>query len=593
MMPLNRDAQLDNIYIIGVDTETCKGPPITMQFFGDFCPAKGVIKFIKNNKITEIFLNTLSELIDGKPCQIMLVGFNLKFDMPGLFADRHDDLLLGEFEFQQNGWHVKGVYDTVFFATLTKRNITVNLIDGALFYTGTNLAKMAKIICPHLPKLEAPAGLGTKVFTAKDREFLEYAIRDAEIAYHLGKKILDWHNLYKVSLCVSSPHLASKIFLKKFLKFPIELPPKHIVMASLSSYHGGKNNLGKDPGFYKKVYSLDIVSAYPAAMRIMPSFYRLDLYKKYITTNFKKLVPQFGVYKVSGNAKLSPWPILYNKDFCPVSGHFINLWITGFELNQALMSNHATFTAIEGYYYDAEKDKAHSPLKDYSEYFFHKKATAKSPEETLFFKILLNALYGKFIQSREETIANVSPFDLIGDDDQIKPVKRIVAGGLFNPFIATLITGCVRAQIHKIELKYEAIHTATDGIFTQKKPDKDTLSTEIGGLKQDGKGDLLLVRNKCYILYTDQKGYNDHMRHHPDKPLLPSGVYPDKWILKYATHAYYGKILDFEKMVTEGRTKYEVVKVNQLRESYRRGLVPNKFEKREVTFNYKGSKNAT
>ena len=272
MRPLLRGANLDGIKIIGVDTETCNGPPITMQFFGDYCGKNGVIKFLKKKAPTVVFLDTLDAIIDGRPAEFMLVGFNLKFDMPGLFGDRHNDLLLGEFEFRKNGWHIRGVYDTVFFATLTKNKAVVHLIDAALFYTGTNLANMAKIVCPHLPKLDMPEGLGTTIYKPTDLAFVDYAMRDAEIAYHIGKNILEWHRKFDVSLCVSSPHLASKIFLRKFLKREITLPQKFITEAALASYHGGKNNITKQIGFFDKVYSLDIVSAFPAAMQKMPSF---------------------------------------------------------------------------------------------------------------------------------------------------------------------------------------------------------------------------------------------------------------------------------------------------------------------------------
>ena len=590
MRPILKNASLDNIQIIGVDTETCEGPPITMQFFGHGCGKKGVIKFLPiKQKTTRIFLDALDDIIDNRPGRYLLVGFNLKFDMLGLFHDRHEDLLTGEFEFTINKWLVKGVYDTVFFATFTKSNHIVHLIDGALFYTATNLANLAKLICPQLPKLTAPEGLGSKYFKASDRTFVDYAMRDAEIAYYLGLKILDWHREFNVDLCVSSPHFASKIFLKKFLKRSIELPPRFITDDALASYHGGKNNLTQT-GIFPKIYSLDIVSAYPAAMQKMPSFSMQNLYKRLSEKhNPKNPVPEYGVYTVSGICKKSLWPIIYDHDFIPQQDDFYDLCITGFEYNQALKSKHAFFSRVTGYYYDAAKDKHPSPLKAYSDYFFKKKAEAIDKQEIYFFKILLNALYGKFIQNREESVnvlrSQYAP--LTDESDELKPAKRFVAGGLFNPFIASMITGSVRAKIHEIELKYKAIHTATDGIFTTIKPAVKDLSKKLGGLKLDAEGELLLVRSKCYILYCDEKVAMEHLAKNPDRPLLKSGVRPGRWILKFATHAYYGKILDFERMIFDGKNEYECVKVNQLKESYRRGLVPNKFERRNMTFNYK------
>lgn len=587
MKPIKFKPRLDDIKVIGVDTETLEGPPITFQFFGDHCPKNGLIKFLdKKSKPTDIFCNCLEEIIDGRAGVFWLVGFNLKFDLLGLFGDRHGDLLTGEFEFKNKKWMIKGVYDTVFFATLRRGNSVVNLIDGALFYTGSNLKKIGELVCPDLPKLEMPKDLGHKMFKKSDKNFVDYAMRDAEIAYHLGLKILEWHREFGVSPCVSAPHLASKIFLKKFLKRQINLPSSAMVNMALSSYHGGKNNITiTEATFYKKVYSLDIVSAYPDAMRLMPSFSVDKAYKILPQKYSQKIkVPPYGVYRVSGFARLTSWPIIYDADFKPfVNNYFNDVCITGFEYNQALESRLVEFKSVSGFYYDVKMDKHPSPLKDYVDYFFDKKFKAETKEEILFYKIMLNALYGKFIQNRKESEnSTASPYQPFDDDEgkPLKPKKVFVAGGLFHPFIATLITGYVRARIHGIELKYEAIHTATDGIFTFKKPNPADLSTKLGGLKLDAEGPLLLVRGKCYILYS-------HTSTEGDRELIPSGVYPKLWIKKFATHAYYGKILEFEKMVFEGTNEYKTVKVNQLKESYRSNLVPNKFEKRTFTFNYK------
>lgn len=579
--------------IAGFDTETLEGPPMTFQFFGNLGTSKieGEIEFLGKKKPTDIFFKKMNEYY--KNCQgkdIILFGFNLKFDLLGIFHNVHDKLVGSEFEFEHSGWKVTGVYDKVFFAILRKDRIKITIIDAYLYYSGTSLQKIGLVICPNLPKLEMPVGLGSKMFFPKDKDFIEYAMRDAEIAYYLGLEIMNWHKKFDVSLAFTGPHFASKVFRRKFLKHPIPLPPMSIVYASMASYHGGKNNITQKNVMIPRVYSLDIISAYPAAMRDLPSFSQVSLYKIYKTKSLKKTVPYHGVYRCSGEVFLTSWPLIYTHDFKPIVGVFSNIWITGYEVNQALSSKAAKFTSIEGYYYDSAKDKRESPFIGYVDTFFALKNTAESESERLFYKVsLLNALYGKFIQTQQNIKSVLTPSEGAHQEDETvmpKAERIISAGGLFNPFIATLITGSVRAKIHSLELKYKAIHTATDGIMTLIKPDQKDLGSGLGDLKIEGVGRVLLVRTKCYIMYVSTAEYKELKVKKPGLELQKSGVYPDLYILKAATHGFYGKLEVFEKMVFEGKREYITKKPTQLKTALRSNTPANKFVEKTVTFNY-------
>lgn len=564
--------------IIGVDSETMEGSPISFQFFGDDCPDKGVMVWTKSKTATRDFLTAVDKILRyAKGSQTVLFGHNIKFDMISFFHDRHFLFKDEEFSFTANDWEVTGIYSNVVFATMRKNGHTVNIIDTFAYFS-QSLAEISKVFCPHLPKLKKPSGLGKKLFAHDDKEFIDYAMRDSEIAYEVGKNIVAMHEKYNVALSVSAPHLASKIFRVKHLKKAIPLPTKNIVYAALHSYHGGKNNLAADAGWYPDVYSLDIVSAYPAAMRDLPSFSNHKLYKKFIGSGKINRVPDYGIYRISGKSKTCKWPIIYDHKFKPVFGEVKELWTTGFELNEAIRSRELTIDSISGFFYDAENDNEDSPFKSYVDEFFAKKDNSENELERPFYKVMMNSLYGKFIQTTDhEGLKGFRDLLYNIENENLKSDRYIIAGGLFNPFIASLITGSTRALIHQLEHKYKALHTATDGIFTTIRPKQ---IPGLGGLKIDCFGDLLLLRNKCYIFY----GTAIMARQYPKA--FPSKQFKGRWILKYAHHGFYGSVFDMEKMYVKGEKEYKYTKCNTLKESLRRGLTVNKFEQRKSDFNY-------
>ena len=564
--------------IVGSDTETYHGKPFTVQF----SHSKGTSKecfFTDEKKITRVFLKYFEHLLsDVTDNDIICFVHNLEYDIVGFFYQLRSFLLQKKFTFSiGDGWNVEGVFSSVVFARMRYGQRTVHLIDTYAFFK-TSLEKLAEIHCPDLPKKEFPQGLGETLFTAENKDFVEYATRDAVIAEYVGAYIIEQHKKYDIDLTVSTPHFASKVFRRKFLKESIPLPPKSAVYSALHSYHGGKNNCTVGMGFYPNVYSLDLVSAYPDAMRKLPSFSRKELYKKIIVNDVSGIsqVPEHGIYRISGHTEVCEWPIIYDHNFKPIRGAVEKIWTTGPELNEALRAGELKLTELEGIYYDSDLDTTESPFVEYVDEFFTLKDNAKTKAERDFAKLLLNSLYGKFIQ----TTRDVENADILSADVDNVVAKRTgerTAGGLFNPFIATLITGYTRANIHFYEHKYKALHTATDGIFSFKRPLKDNL--ELGGLKTEFKGDLLLFRNKLYIFYVSRKDVLPHQR------AVKSAVFKDKMIVKYALHGFHGKLYDLEKMYVTGRRDYTYTHVNKLRESSKRGLEVNKFEKRTSTLN--------
>lgn len=557
-------------FIYGGDTETLRGRPITMQFYSKHARVDDLLWVTDPDDAAGQFLRWCATLQSN--AQHVIYIHNLNFDMVSFFWDIKDELVVtdsGEFDFTYEGWRVSGVYGAPTFARLTDKSShrSVMLVDSFSYYRAS-LEKAAAVFCPDLPKLKRPDGLGQKMFSKRDLDFCAYAMRDAEVAYYIGLALEALHEEFDLSQTVSVADMAARIFRHSYLERTIPQPARPIMEAALNSYHGGKNNLAVAPGWYQGVSSLDISSAYPHAMSLMPSFYEERLYRKFRTRN-SGAVPEWGIYQVSGKAADCRWPTLFAHNFVPLRNEVVeNVCVTGFELNEAVRAGEFKMTDCVGWFYDADRDRNDPPLKHYCNEFYARKEAETDKAKRAMYKFLLNSISGKFIQTRKQE--KLSVFHI--DDETMTDSSDLIAGGMFHPFIASLITGHTRARMHQLEHKYEALHTATDGIFTQKRITMKP-QTGLGAVVNEAQGDLLLLRNKLYILYGAGEGKT------------MSSVFEGRHIVKAALHGFAGTIADLERLAVSGQREYTAKRVNKLRTSLKRGLTPNEFREQDFFLN--------
>lgn len=569
--PNHRGSRVDKI-IYGGDTETVRGKPNSMQFYSEDIACNDMI-FCDETDARKKFLQWCDKR--KRKVQHVVYVHNLAFDLIEFLWGTHERLIenSGEFDFSADGYTIRGIYGAPTFCTLRKGDdICVHLCDSFSFYRGS-LAQAAMLYCPELPKLRRPVDLGTRKYTAASTAFTEYAMRDAQVTYHIGRAIEELHHEFDLKQCVSIADMAARIFRHRFLTYTIPQCTTEVLHASLDSYHGGKNNLTVQPGFYKGVRGIDISSAYPHAMRDMPSFSYRSLYRTFRHQRGKRItrVPDYGVYNVAGKVAACKWPVLFSHAFKKLSGSIDGTWVQGFELNEAISSGEFEPTKIFGHIYDHEGDAQSSALRSFCDDFYARKQSEKDKIRRYGYKLILNSISGKFIQTRKKTLKAYVDMDTM----EVGTASELVAGGMFHPFIASAITAHTRARIHSLEHQYEAIHTATDGIFTQRRPRANVVTgdaTKLGQLTQDANGELLIVRNKCYIMYDDSGARK-------------SKAYRGKRISKFALHGFQGSVHDLETMVKTGKRVYTISKPTRLKEALARGLTPNDFVTREMNLN--------
>jgi hypothetical protein len=550
-----------------------EGPPITAQFYSEQLPAINACLFVNEANVTQVSLRHLAKYC--KHGEFVIYGHNLKFDLLSLFYPRYRELVKksdGTFTFSYDKWHIEGIYGTPTFCRMRKGDACITIVDSFGWFR-SSLDKAARLVCPGLPKLPRPKNLGSKLFDEDDMEFIEYAMRDAEVAYHIGVAIDEMHHEFDLRQSISVANMAANIFQQHYIdeSAPIYNTGPRILVGARMSYHGGKNNLypGSAPAWHSHVDAWDLSSAYPHAMTQLPAFSKAKLFVAgRIFSPKVKQVPDFGVYQISGSMAECHWPSLFEstqRAMQPLRDKFVNQWVTGFELNEALRSDEVKLTKVGGHIYDVDKDPVtETAMQRYVKDFYRLKSEASDPVHRFLYKVLMNSLYGKFIQQR----------DVEDEDGSI----RRKPGPLYHPFAASLITGHTRAVMHKLEHYTQAIHTATDGVFcgADNSPKDGQFpfapADGIGAIESEGNDmELCLLRNKCYLLYTDKPGNG-----------FKSFVRPNRYVAKYATHGFQGGPKVLEELVMHNKRKYTVEKPNTLRISVRQGRVPNKFEKRDL-----------
>lgn len=543
--------------MLGFDSETLKGPPITLQFYGgEYSKRFNGCIFIGKRRAIDVFIRQLEKL---KPGHYRMYGHNLEFDMLSALWEERAKMRDGNIDMRIGNWEIHGRYSKPVFAVFDDGERYIELVDSMLWFQ-TSLEKAGALVCPDLPKLKRPEGLGEVMFAANDDDFVEYAMRDAVVAYHLGHAIEKFHEELDIVPQISLASMAAAVFRRHYLQDDIWQPPMIDWMAgAAASYHGGVNRVqpNASPAWHTNVTALDLSSAYPHAMRRFPAFSNESGYKNFKSRNARSLyrVEEHGIYKISGRATECHWPALFDHNFKPLDGRFNDVWVSGYELNQALESDEVKLFSVKGFLYDSSGESNYSPFAAFVDFFYRMKAEAADPVMRYMYKIMLNALTGKFIQTSPD-------FTLV--DGKLVKIKR--AGGLYHPFIASLITGHTRSVMHIQEHKYQALHTATDGIFA---PGRHTGATkkELGAFVTEGYGDLALFRNKLYIFYTDERSDG----------ASPSAVFKDRFILKCARHGFQGRVADLEQMLVSTLREYTTNKPLKLKTAIKRKEAPNKF----------------
>lgn len=511
--PLRRGRGNRRVEVIGFDSEqdTRTAAPMLFQFSreGDESAVELItISEHEPHAALHEFMRYVHRTCTRKDTEYVIFGFNLKYEFTQILGDLPSDLIsLDEYEFKYESRDVSGNllwtytarvmnerrYGIVLVNEATHRR--VKLIDASAFWDKISLDKCAEML-----GIGRKIQVDTKKFTRKDltsAHFLSYARQDAWLTRRIGEYVMELHDTYDVPTCITAPHFAARVFRRHFLNVTIPNPDPDLEQAGLWAYHGGKNGYYLDgPKHLSNVYAYDITSAYPEAMKALPN---VETASWEWTNGYTPGVA--ALWCVTMNYKRCKYrAIMKHANEWHDSGYVESAWTTSYELDGAIARGEVEILQCDGWIMNGEPG---GPLSAYVDRFFEMKRTATGAARNAA-KLFLNSLYGKFFQKVALGIVGYYDAETLDELGKVRYVETdptatfdYQAGGLYHPPIAALITGFVRAKMHTLEHRYDAVMTSTDGFFARHKPDPADIGTDLGMLTVE-KGDLSIWRERLY-----------------------------------------------------------------------------------------------
>ncbi len=411
---------------------------------------------------------------------------------------------------------------------------TVAFYDIAQFYRPLSLDKAAKMFLgARKIDVQKLTGLKFKELTSESVEkhkkiFIEYCKRDCILTAKLGeltKEKYEKLGLYEKTYI--SPAFLSEKYFQKYCYVPktISLLEQtwqgkgSPVEYAYNSYAGGWIEIQKR-GHFENLYKYDIRSAYPSIMKnlIDPTLGAWRYSQEWLNGSdyaFVKVKVSIDPErsKINYNSDpfgtdplcLSPISYLFSHNGTPLRYYPIGEWTTYLSKNEYLFVRDilgqrglGVVKVVDGWFYFLPDPFQPRPLKKRIDFLYdlktrlgeEQKKDSKLRIEYNQVKLLLNCLYGKFIQRTE-----VKKLD---DNDNIY-IDHYRTGNFFNPIWAAIITSECRLQIARAlyNKEYSCAAVTTDGVLTTE-PLNLEFGKGIGQWSEEPGGETVLVLPGAY-----------------------------------------------------------------------------------------------
>lgn len=591
-----------NVQILVFDTETysqgsrATGEPYLLIFYDG---KKVFTRKVNKHTVLDEFLDYLLENCVSRKTSYILFAHNVAFDLTAIFDRYRENLFSWRSSIHEHYYRndslkarIKFFTHKIWFAQIKLSNgVSIKAVDSHAFIQGS-LYQLSRILGFKYKKREKPSFLGRKPRNSREwKELHNYCYAEIKAEYELAEWILNMHKKYNTTFCVSIAQLSSKIFRKHFLRTPIPQIPEYIRKLAEQTIHGGRASVFvQTPTLIFNVKMYDYNSFYSYSMAKLPS----------ITKGEWKKVDGFddeheGFYYISGYVKPCKYPLIIKSISSMIyanNEYVSNIPIASYELREALRTQELELKKAHGYVWIPHENSV-NPFKNYVEHFFKEKNRyEKTNPLYIQAKLLLNSLYGKCYQTLiDEVSEHEADYYINFKKNCLVKIEKIwKAGGLYLPHVGSWITSQCRAILHRALHDYEGLDCSTDSFKTNMNL---STSQELGGLKKECEGMLMLLRPKLYVMFSLQK----------QKEFLDSSLTFSKWlkknldslkigkdkdIVKFATHGFWGKPSRLLEMVANGEYFYEVKRMRKIREALRQHKNPRVMftQKRALMMNW-------
>ena len=462
----------------GLDTETYKGKAILI------CDDSGRFVNLKT------FDDVISFLTHSRFRDKFNWFFNIRFDFEALIKhlDREKIVSLYNDKKLDYGKYVVKYLPSKFLSISDGNN--AHIFYDLNNFLETSLDKASRIYLNNqkISSIDAKRLNTDKQYWKENYlKIVEYCIHDAYLTKELAVyfwNLIDKHLQYIPRKPYSKGSYSQEYFLHNCYIPTICDIPKKVIEIAYNSYSGGRFEL-LQRGYFDKAYSYDIKSAYPYHMTNLIDYTKGEWFK---TKEFDDNAIG-GFYKVRVkffHEIFSPFMIKLSTLNTYPNGMF-SQFITHNEMLFILNNfKEVEIDILEGYCF-REYDIQY-PLREKIIDLYHWKEREEDKDIRYVVKIVLNSLYGKFIQ----TAGNKT-------------------GKLFNPLWAAEITANTRIQLleHALKIPKNVIGFSTDAIHTTKElphiPKRDDL---LGDFVLDFSGSGIFIMSDIYTMWNENKVKN-------------------------------------------------------------------------------------
>lgn len=415
----------------------------------------------------------------------ILVGFALNYDVNMWLKDLTPLELVELWRTKNldwNGWSINWLKSKMFKLTYKNRRITVfdvfgyfqasfvnTLLDWKLLEKGSKDHQHLEASKANRSAFGEKQRLAIKAYNLKECDYLVQLmtrLRQATIEADCMPK--SWHGAASIAKVLATKHKVAEHIER----------PERMQQKFLRAYFGGRFQILQQ-GEFSKAFGHDVSSAYPAALKTLPTSKG-----RWIVTKEYRPDKEWGLYHVKWktNAKeyLNPFPYRYKGEiYFPNKGEG---WYYKPEVEIALKHYPNAIDVIDGYYFKpASNDKPYAFIDEIYNKRIQFKKQGNDAQKAL--KLGMNSLYGITAQS-------------IGWQGSIPQFQ--------NYFWAGYITAICRAQVLDLAHKNKSsiIAFATDGVFATKRLTDDVPG--LGGWETDEIDDLFMLQSGVYSF-----GYED------------------------------------------------------------------------------------
>lgn len=341
----------------------------------------------------------------------------------------------------------------------------------------------------------------------QDQEYQDqvvvYAIQDAVLCRGLGEFLFSDFLKQGYSNFTSTASLSEEYFRRNGLMvYQLDEP---LARVFLQAYYGGRFEVLKR-GLYENVKEYDLNSAYPSIMAQMPILTENYKVKHYEGWDY----PLYGCYHVvidiPEDCYYGPLPERLKTGLVVYPVGQYDTWVTYPELNfiDQLGLDYKIVESYEIYDENATNVLAGPIRQLYDLKSKAKKEGNKALEEQA--KILLNSLYGKFIQSNPlKDLKKVTDYAEIEDGQDLVEIagtlyravskKTFKLGRLFNPAYASYITATTRCRLIRSLEEKDILAFHTDSLLTFRTMDT---GSDLGEWSLKSQGEAEIIKTGYY-----------------------------------------------------------------------------------------------